>query len=237
MCLSWNIVSTCIMIWLKYWCSGWVLVPLRELKSSTSSVCVSNQIVKWLLWLIDCYGLPYIYDGWSMLYLFWVPSRSYAWVTIYKWELQVQRSDNIVLYYSFVLELFNLSGILTIFFSRIFMSHYTWHFMTDGSKVKTKWVKPWWIPKKLHLFFNLLHKKLSVSLAYCSLLISGVPLQHFRSIVKYESSFMLVWMHWTWKSRSMLATANARIIWWLIVKFKILYNLFFYLHGSLKLED
>lgn len=35
-------------------------------------------------------------------------------------------------------ELFDLSGILTVFFCGIVMSHYTWHSMTDGSKVTTK---------------------------------------------------------------------------------------------------
>uniref|UniRef100_A0A166DAC3 Cation/H+ exchanger transmembrane domain-containing protein n=1 Tax=Daucus carota subsp. sativus TaxID=79200 RepID=A0A166DAC3_DAUCS len=35
-------------------------------------------------------------------------------------------------------ELFDLSGILTVFFCGIVMSHYTWHSMTDGSKVTTR---------------------------------------------------------------------------------------------------
>ncbi|KAL1827405.1 hypothetical protein ACET3Z_005817 [Daucus carota] len=35
-------------------------------------------------------------------------------------------------------ELFDLSGILTAFFCGLVMSHYTWHSMTDGSKVATR---------------------------------------------------------------------------------------------------
>ncbi|KAG6407495.1 hypothetical protein SASPL_130486 [Salvia splendens] len=44
-------------------------------------------------------------------------------------------------YLSYMLaELFDLSGILTVFFSGIFMSHYAWHNVTDSSRVTTKHV-------------------------------------------------------------------------------------------------
>ncbi|CAM6127734.1 unnamed protein product [Calypogeia fissa] len=42
-------------------------------------------------------------------------------------------------YLSYILaELFYLSGILTVFFCGIVMSHYTWHNVTEGSKVTTR---------------------------------------------------------------------------------------------------
>ncbi|KAI5674738.1 hypothetical protein M9H77_15102 [Catharanthus roseus] len=44
-------------------------------------------------------------------------------------------------YLSYMLaELFHLSGILTVFFAGIFMSHYAWHNVSEGSKVTTKHV-------------------------------------------------------------------------------------------------
>lgn len=44
-------------------------------------------------------------------------------------------------YLSYVMaELFNLSGILTVFFCGIVMSHYTWHNVTQKSKITTKHV-------------------------------------------------------------------------------------------------
>ncbi|XP_051128188.1 sodium/hydrogen exchanger 4 isoform X2 [Andrographis paniculata] len=42
-------------------------------------------------------------------------------------------------YLSYMLaELFELSGILTVFFSGIFMSHYAWHNVTDSSRITTR---------------------------------------------------------------------------------------------------
>lgn len=158
----------------------------------------------------ECYGLPFIYDGWSMLFLFWVPLRSYACLNKLP-HINGSFNYSIILFCtnSFVFQLFDLSGILTVFFCGIVMSHYTWHSMTDGSKVTTKWVNQ--IPKQPHLFLIYCGKNY-LYLAYCSLLISGIPLQHFRSFVKYVSSFMLVWMHWTWKSGSLLATGSAHMM-------------------------
>lgn len=37
-----------------------------------------------------------------------------------------------------ILQLFDLSGILTVFFCGIVMSHYTWHNVTKLSRVTTK---------------------------------------------------------------------------------------------------
>jgi len=42
-------------------------------------------------------------------------------------------------YLSYMLaELLDLSGILTVFFCGIVMSHYTWHNVTESSRVTTK---------------------------------------------------------------------------------------------------
>ncbi|GFQ05427.1 sodium/hydrogen exchanger 4 [Phtheirospermum japonicum] len=44
-------------------------------------------------------------------------------------------------YLSYMLaELFELSGILTVFFAGVFMSHYAWHNVTDSSRITTKHV-------------------------------------------------------------------------------------------------
>ncbi|KAB5524494.1 hypothetical protein DKX38_022243 [Salix brachista] len=44
-------------------------------------------------------------------------------------------------YLSYIMaELFDLSGILTVFFCGILMSHYTWHNVTESSRVTTKYV-------------------------------------------------------------------------------------------------
>lgn len=37
------------------------------------------------------------------------------------------------------MQLFYLSGILTVFFCGIVMSHYTWHNVTENSRVTTKY--------------------------------------------------------------------------------------------------
>lgn len=39
-----------------------------------------------------------------------------------------------------MLQLLDLSGILTVFFCGIVMSHYTWHNVTEGSRITTKYV-------------------------------------------------------------------------------------------------
>ena len=47
-----------------------------------------------------------------------------------------------------VFQLFYLSGILTVFFCGIVMSHYTWHNVTENSRVTTKYVN------SVNSFFN-----------------------------------------------------------------------------------
>ena len=45
-----------------------------------------------------------------------------------------------VLIYLQVLQLWYLSGILTVFFCGIVMSHYTWHNVTESSRITTKYI-------------------------------------------------------------------------------------------------
>lgn len=45
-----------------------------------------------------------------------------------------------VLLCGYSLQLLDLSGILTVFFCGIVMSHYTWHNVTESSRVTTKYV-------------------------------------------------------------------------------------------------
>ena len=60
-----------------------------------------------------------------------------------------------------VFQLFYLSGILTVFFCGIVMSHYTWHNVTENSRVTTKYVNSvnsffnFWYPLHLHDNFSL----------------------------------------------------------------------------------
>lgn len=105
-------------------------------------------IVKWLLWV-----LWLTFHIWWLKYVIFVLSflRSYACLNKLP-HINGSFNYSIILFCtnSFVFQLFDLSGILTVFFCGIVMSHYTWHSMTDGSKVTTKWVNQ--IPKQPHLF-------------------------------------------------------------------------------------
>lgn len=47
---------------------------------------------------------------------------------------------NMMLMYLHLLQLCYLSGILTVFFCGIVMSHYTWHNVTESSRITTKYV-------------------------------------------------------------------------------------------------
>lgn len=47
---------------------------------------------------------------------------------------------SLMLTYLHLVQLFYLSGILTVFFCGIVMSHYTWHNVTESSRVTTKYV-------------------------------------------------------------------------------------------------
>ena len=63
-----------------------------------------------------------------------------------------QHDTKIFLIISSIFQLLDLSGILTVFFCGIVMSHYTWHNVTESSRVTTKYVfcggqlylKTWW---------------------------------------------------------------------------------------------
>lgn len=67
-----------------------------------------------------------------------------AWITkkLYMGRHSTDREVALMIlmaYLSYIIaELFNLSGILTVFFCGIVMSHYTWHNVTESSRVTTK---------------------------------------------------------------------------------------------------
>lgn len=53
-------------------------------------------------------------------------------------QLNVIVTDSLILTCCFLCQLLDLSGILTVFFCGIVMSHYTWHNVTESSRVTTK---------------------------------------------------------------------------------------------------
>ncbi|XP_076938048.1 sodium/hydrogen exchanger 3-like [Bidens hawaiensis] len=110
-------------------------------------------------------------------------------------------------YLSYMLaELFHLSGILTVFFCGIVMSHYTWHNVTEKSRVTTKYVTN---QRAKHITaLSILYHVAELDKFNCmySLVLSGTLLQHYRSFQSYLSFFMLVWMHWILKSGTLYKT-------------------------------
>ncbi|CAK9146255.1 unnamed protein product [Ilex paraguariensis] len=88
---------------------------------------------------------------WTFLYLFFTSTAlgiavgllsAYGIKTLYFGRHSTDREVAIVLllaYLSYMIaELLNLSGILTVFFCGIVMSHYTWHNVTASSRITTK---------------------------------------------------------------------------------------------------
>ncbi|KAK9292623.1 hypothetical protein L1049_020598 [Liquidambar formosana] len=88
---------------------------------------------------------------WTFLYLFFTSTAlgiatgllsAFVIKTLYFGRHSTDREVAIMMlmaYLSYMLaELLNLSGILTIFFCGIVMSHYTWHNVTESSRVTTK---------------------------------------------------------------------------------------------------
>ncbi|KAK6233100.1 hypothetical protein SCA6_003173 [Theobroma cacao] len=123
----------------------------------------------------------------------------------------------IMAYLSYMLaELLSLSGILTIFFCGIVMSHYTWHNVTESSRVTTKCIfehnchqillvnqygRLLNCPSKLTLHLDGFKELVRLQFKMISHLktdiLTGMHLQQFHSLQKYLYSFMLAWMPWT----------------------------------------
>lgn len=82
----------------------------------------------------DANGLPFIHDGWSKILLIcWAETSVYCWISC-------NRTCGLMMMLKPVFQLFYLSGILTVFFCGIVMSHYTWHNVTESSRVTTRYV-------------------------------------------------------------------------------------------------
>jgi hypothetical protein len=112
-------------------------------------------------------------------------------------------------------QLLELSGILTVFFCGIVMSHYAWHNVTESSRITTKWAQEslfkhfltiecriWYLyiiyKKKISLdpFFRNVYAVMKQSL--CLMVVTaGIYLQHCLSLLRHSSFFTLVWMHLT----------------------------------------
>lgn len=63
---------------------------------------------------------------------------------LYRFLLSISQFFGSIIYWNFILQLLELSGILTVFFCGIFMSHYAWHNMTDSSRITTRhkhWIR------------------------------------------------------------------------------------------------
>lgn len=103
-----------------------------------------------------------------------------------------------------VLQLFQLSGILTVFFCGIVMSHYTWHNITESSRVTTKYVDSSEVvsqTSKCNLFLVL----------YTFCFPEGMLLRHCLLYQRLSSSSMLVWMPWTWRSGRLQREGNINV--------------------------
>lgn len=103
-----------------------------------------------------------------------------------------------------VLQLFQLSGILTMFFCGIVMSHYTWHNITESSRVTTKYVDSSEVvsqTSKCNLFLVL----------YTFCFPEGMLLRHCLLYQRLSSSSMLVWMPWTWRSGRLQSEGNINV--------------------------
>lgn len=92
-----------------------------------------------------------------------------------------------------VLQLFYLSGILTVFFCGIVMSHYTWHNVTESSRVTTKYVFHgcnWNI--MIWIFF--LKKKISYRLYPCLILSKNCHRHAFATLSFVAEIFIFLYV-------------------------------------------
>jgi NhaP-type Na+/H+ or K+/H+ antiporter len=104
-------------------------------------------------------------------------------------------------YLSYMLSmLLDLSGILTVFFSGIVMSHYTWHNVTESSRITTKYVLSdnqfYWQP----LWFLLDENIYVYGFLIFFIHFTGTLLLLYLSLLKFFYFSMLGWMHWTLKN-------------------------------------
>ncbi|CAI0447797.1 unnamed protein product [Linum tenue] len=115
-------------------------VALGAIFSATDSVCtlqvLSQEDTPLLYSLV--FGEGVVNDATSVIGLL----SAYIIKKLYFGRHSTDREVSLMMlmaYLSYVMaELFDLSGILTVFFCGIVMSHYTWHNVTESSRVTTK---------------------------------------------------------------------------------------------------
>lgn len=94
-----------------------------------------NQALYWPRGCInDSHGLLVIYGCWSKISS--LPLK--VSVSTFGSDKRYRKPDQLINW--FLLQLCLLSAILTVFFCGIVMSHYTWHNVTEKSRVTTKYV-------------------------------------------------------------------------------------------------
>ncbi|CAN1283950.1 Sodium/hydrogen exchanger 2 [Linum perenne] len=133
-------VYTCIIKIINYLTCLIRFVAIGAIFSATDSVCtlqVLNQDETPLLYSL-VFGEGVVNDATSVVGLL----SAYTIKTLCLGRHSTDREVSIMIlmaYLSYMLaELFSLSAILTVFFCGIVMSHYTWHNVTQSSRVTTK---------------------------------------------------------------------------------------------------
>lgn len=92
-------------------------------------------------------------------------------------------------------QVFELSGILTVFFCGIVMSHYAWHNVTHSSQVTTTCVTNSKLCLKSYSL-NSYELKIFTSFVWIAVML----LQQCHILPKCSSSSMLEWTHWMLKN-------------------------------------
>lgn len=110
-----------------------------------------------------------------------------------------------------VFQLFYLSGILTVFFCGIVMSHYTWHNVTESSRITTKYVNfvISFLDSEIHLFIFVTLMIIEAAIFPVPFNLADMLLQHYHLSQRFSYSYMLVWMPWTSRSGQLLARGKV----------------------------
>lgn len=150
---SFSIDSSCF--------SPWLLLFLKEKSIINSKLNLHIIQALYGSWgcSYDAHGLPFLYAGRSKIILIplcpFLRYTPFSHLCILYLGLYIFLNLSIWCYspWSFT-QLFYLSGILTVFFCGIVMSHYTWHNVTESSRITTKYVSP---PLFICLFVQFLY--------------------------------------------------------------------------------
>lgn len=152
----------------------------------------------------DTHGISFIHASWSKI----AYSRTSLFVLFLAFLSLIFGMINPIWYCPWnYLQLFYLSGILTVFFCGIVMSHYTWHNVTESSRVTTKYVnflncygeQLGYLGLKFVLSKETLAKLPCVT-KFLLPTVAGMLLPLCLLLPRSLSFFMLAWMLWTLKS-------------------------------------